>query len=396
MNILLEEGRSNFSNSSLFYEDAIYDEDNSYSEDDEVIYLKDGHKYKSKKNSNTDSLDTTDSWDDLGEVDKVYIYDYWENGKEYNKLDLVRSGSKGYQSLVNNNTQPLDNDEYWKDLGDGNYFHSIWDSGTSYSTDDIIIYKKTDGFYYLFQSMKDDNTSEPTTNIDWLELTTQNAYKAFDIYLNTHTTAENSLSVWLDLTKCNYVALLSLLGEKVRIRAYSGSMEKLDDINIDLVAGIDGWEDYFYGDLDEFLSSIFEDIVYSYTGYLRVDLIGSQSPILLGKALVGYKKDIGATLLGMRGSITDYSTKQTDDYGNVFLKQGAFAIESSGRIMVRNEDLDYLFRKLASLRATPVLWLSGVEDKYKTLNTYGYYKDFSIVFDNNVTSTCELTIQGII
>lgn len=396
MNILLEKGRSEFSNSSLFYEIEIYDEDNTYDDGDEVIYLKDGHKYTSKKDGNDDPLDDDDSWDDNGEWDKVYIYDFWENGKEYNKLDLVRSGSHGYQSLVSNNTKPLDNTEYWNDLGEDKYYHTIWDSSTSYSTDDIVIYKKDDDFYYLFQSMKDDNDSEPTTNIDWYELTTQNAYKAFDIYLNTHTTAKDSLSIWLDLTKCNYTALLSLLGEKIRIRAYSSSMEKLDDIEIDLVTNIEGWEDYFYGDLDEFLSSVFEDITYSYTGYLRVDLTGSQNPILLGKALVGYKKELGATLLGLRGSITDYSTKETDDYGNIYLKQGAYAIESSGRIMVDNNNLDYLFRKLASLRATPVLWLSGAEDTYKTLNTYGYYKDFSIIFDNNVTSTCDLTIQGII
>ena len=57
------------------------------------------------------------------------------------------------------------------------------------------------------------------------------------------------------------------------------------------------------------------------------------------------------------------------------------------------EQIDYISRTLAQLRATPVLWIGS--EGFESLSVYGFYKEFSIDLAYPTVSYCSLTIEGL-
>ena len=66
-------------------------------------------------------------------------------------------------------------------------------------------------------------------------------------------------------------------------------------------------------------------------------------------------------------------------------------------IRVLTKDLDRVYRILANVRAKPCLWqLNNENTSWESLLVYGFFKDFDIILQGEVVSTCSLTIEGLI
>ena len=112
-----------------------------------------------------------------------------------------------------------------------------------------------------------------------------------------------------------------------------------------------------------------------------------------GTLLVGRQFDIGDTEHGVDLGIIDYSRKETDQFGVTSVVERAFAKRMSARVVMQTSAVDDVHRTLASIRATPVLWIGS--ESFESLTVFGFYKEFSIDLAYPTLSYCSLTIEGL-
>ncbi len=91
--------------------------------------------------------------------------------------------------------------------------------------------------------------------------------------------------------------------------------------------------------------------------------------------------------------ITDYSRRVTDDFGVTTVVERGFSRRMSVKLGVPIGDVDALQRRLATLRATPALWVA--DDRFASLSMRGFYKDFDLDLATPAVSYCTLTVEGL-
>lgn len=105
---------------------------------------------------------------------------------------------------------------------------------------------------------------------------------------------------------------------------------------------------------------------------------------------------LGGTLQGSRVGITDYSRKETDEFGATTLVPRAYAKRLTLEMTVPNSAVQSTFSLLADLRATPAMWVPADGADLSWLATYGWVKDWGITVAYSRTSLCSLEIEGLI
>ncbi|MDV5823102.1 coiled-coil domain-containing protein [Sphingobium naphthae] len=103
--------------------------------------------------------------------------------------------------------------------------------------------------------------------------------------------------------------------------------------------------------------------------------------------------EIGTTEAAPTIGLTDYSRRETDDFGVTTVVKRGFSRTMSVRVMVPTANVDALQRQLAALRAKPVQWVA--DDRFESLSITGFYKDLSIDLAIPPVSYCTLTIEGL-
>jgi hypothetical protein len=113
----------------------------------------------------------------------------------------------------------------------------------------------------------------------------------------------------------------------------------------------------------------------------------------VGFMALGYSYTIGDSLPGLEVGIVDYSSVNTDTYGNTSLVQRGYAKTMRLRVRIPTSSVDAVHKKLASLRAVPVVWVG--EDAFESTLIYGIFKDFSVDIAYPGVSFCSITVSGI-
>ncbi len=146
------------------------------------------------------------------------------------------------------------------------------------------------------------------------------------------------------------------------------------------------------------------DVAGSSATFLDLDAeAGAELSVTIIPAVVGASVSAGTLLFGPVESlgvtenkptigITDYSRKVTDEFGNTTAVPRAWAKRMAAKSLIATEAADAVLRRMASLRATPALWIADSE--FDSLTVYGFYRDFSVEMGQRV-SHCALTIEGL-
>ena len=104
----------------------------------------------------------------------------------------------------------------------------------------------------------------------------------------------------------------------------------------------------------------------------------------------------GLTLWNCSIGILDYSTKETNDYGQTYLSQGDWAKRMDLDVSLLTSNLDAVQRQLALVRGKPVIFDGNNETDYIALKVYGFYRDFELILQNPVRSKATIRIEGLI
>ena len=273
---------------------------------------------------------------------------------------------------------------------------AAWSSATGYTTGQTARYV---GKIWESINVGTNTNHQPDTSPTWwLEKGPDNQHAMFDNQINTMTTATSPLVVVIKpLIFFNSIAFVGLTGTSINVTITDGDAGPEIYNQTKSLDGtvIDDWYDYFFEPFDTLDTAVFLNIPTYLNARVTVTITGSGT-VACGVMLYGTTSFIGLTQYGASASITDYSAKETDDFGNVTFVRRAFSKRQEVTLYMETTAFRFNYKLLSDLRATPSLWIGVDDDTYEPLVIYGYYKDFSIGVEYPTYCVCDLQIEGII
>ncbi len=267
--------------------------------------------------------------------------------------------------------------------------YPAWDSDNTYNTDDRVIYNNR-----IYKSLVDDNSEEPGNGLNWFDEGATNPYKCIDKYINTQTINEDDLVMEFSFTNADTIAFFNVYAKAVKIEIYDVDDNLVGTIEKDLLTNVNSWEDYFYRK-EEYIERFFIRGVFMLVGKLKITLYKADD-VKVGILQIGSASDLGLTLEDVKSDIDDYSKKDIDENGNVYLKQGNYVDRLDCKVICATSKFNTIRNRLIKTRGKAFTWIASEDDKFRELNLYGYYESFSISVDNPEMLTCSLNLRGLV
>lgn len=274
--------------------------------------------------------------------------------------------------------------------------NAAWNSGTTYALGNKVRYN-----YRIYESIQNSNTNNTPAPIStwWLDIGPDNMHAAFDNTVSTSSTAVTQMTFVLKLGAINSAALINVDASTSRITLFDPTEGLVYTSSEGLaVSEILNWYDYFYDpSIIERTQIVYPNIPSYVNSVITVRLDTSvAADVSIGQALFGILSNLGGTQYGANTGITDYSVKNTDEFGNITFVERAFSKKLSAQVFVDNTQLNKVQNLLVSLRAKPSVWIGSEDAKFEeTLVIYGYYRDFNTVISYPTYSLYSLEIEGL-
>lgn len=292
--------------------------------------------------------------------------------------------------------------------------YATWSAATTYALDARVIYN-----YSTYESQIANNLNN-TPGLDdtkWLRIGPSNWWAMFDDKTTTTTekTATSATSVTLEATvktgSLDSVALVNLYGDKVSVKVTDGPPGPSEQIIYpETWQSLQGnviidWYQYFFIDYaEQRTQAVFLGIPGLLNENIHVTFkiqSSSSTPddlaVSVGNVVFGTQSVIGVSNYGMSAGIIDYSTKETDEYGETEFVVREYSKRITAEVTVDNKDLNKAQRTLYNLRAKPAVWIATDDPQLEEASVvYGFYRDFSTTISYPSHSMCSLEIEGLI
>lgn len=242
----------------------------------------------------------------------------------------------------------------------------------------------------------------PDDPTNWTEIGAENRCKMFDDFINTSTEKTGTITVVLNANNADSVGIFNIYGQEVTLTlTVDGVTIQTETIDLRTVSPDSGWYAYFYTPYEYGRDRIlWEFPKYSADATLTISI----SPRTDGESACGKVElcngyTLGKSQWGVSVGISDYSIISTDSLGRTYLAQGAYADRMNISLMLDNGNVDYVRRKLASVRGVPSILQGnneGMTEIYQSLIIYGCFENFDIIIPGMVKSTCSIEYKGLI
>jgi len=155
------------------------------------------------------------------------------------------------------------------------------------------------------------------------------------------------------------------------------------------------WYMYFFEPFTQIGEVVLTDIPPYPDARLTFNLSGG-GDVQVGQCIFGTFYELGDAEYGATSGITDYSRKETDEFGMTTFVQRAYSKRMSLRMMLDAGQMNKVQRILADIRATPSVFIGAEGEDYLPLVVYGFYRDFQIEVAYPTKSYCSLEVEGLI
>ena len=295
-----------------------------------------------------------------------------------------------------------------------------WSVSTPYTVGDKVYYDPDNALvYHEFEALTNHTGSAPAINgtTDWLDLGPANSRAMFDDRTSTQTLVDEELVVSvIPGAFFDRIALLNITGcTTINITITEGEATLYDE-DFDVSGNAEDWDEYFFGEDEDNLAAlavvpgifaegspgrsslVLNPSVFYAACTVTLTLTGTSGiDVGLGLLVIGRSRYLGETLSAPSLSIEDYSTKETDAFGNTYLVERPYADVVSVEFILDTIQVDNVRRELAKFRATPVLYdLNNVGSSYESLVVFGYYEQFDIKLSIDQKSFCTLRVQSLV
>jgi hypothetical protein len=253
----------------------------------------------------------------------------------------------------------------------------------------------------IYESLQASNTNrQPDTNPTWWTyIGPSNKWAMFDGQVSTATTRSASLTAVFSTGIMDALAVVGIDAEMVTLTVRDGAGGPIVYQRSASVTGseVADWSEYFFTDPTVRRTiAVFYDIPPFASSVATLE-ITSGGLVSLGMVTFGRINVLGDSQFGAQAGITDYSRKETDDFGNTTFVKRAFAKRMTGSVQVQSLQINRVQRVLYDLRATPVLWIAtDVPEFSEPMTLFGFYRDFYCAINAPTVSTYQLEIEGLI
>ncbi len=231
----------------------------------------------------------------------------------------------------------------------------------------------------------------------WLRVSATNRWKIFDLRNSSRTAQADNFYYRLQPgVAINTLDARGLVGcTSVRVRLTDPTYGVVYDQTVSTAPvppASDWWSLYFGVWTAGAGRALFEDLPAFPNAELRIDFTGT-SALAVGALVFGQVRAWGRGVqYGVRLGIQDYSTKDTNRWGDLDLVEGGFADRATFNVQIRNTEVDALKAFLATLRAAPALYIgSGL---YEATSVLGIFKDFDILIPGPTWADCDINLLG--
>lgn len=272
---------------------------------------------------------------------------------------------------------------------------ALYASGTTYTIGAKVGYNGR-----LYESLVGSNIgNQPDINpTKWLDYAPDNKHAMFDNQVNTQTTGTSPLVV---VTKpsiaTNSAAFLNLSGTSLNVKmqdGIGGTEVYNKTVSLDDTIILD-WYMYFFEPFDFRTEVVLTDLPSYNNGVITTTLSGTGT-VKIGHLVYGTVYKLGGTQNSVSIGIKDYSVKTTDDYGNTTFVPRAFSRRMDAEVFMDNTKLNYNYRLLSDIRATPVVWIGSDDTTLRPLVQFGYYRDFTVSIPYVSYSLCSISVEGLV
>lgn len=281
-----------------------------------------------------------------------------------------------------------------------------WALAQGYVVDDVV-QETTPNIHTVYICVQDhtsDADNEPFIDVDsetgigafWTRVSATNPWAMFSDQISDQTEKATSIEVTIVSAEVvNSASLFNLEGTEVTIEVDDPTDGVVYDRTIDLQdqSAVIDWYQYFFSAIVTKRDITCLDLP-PYSGAdINVTISAPAGTAKCGLLVVGYQNPLGITNHGTSVSTIDYSTKDRDTFGRPIIIQRNFSKRADYDVLVPTDLVDFVQNTLSDLRTTPVVWV-GDENKGATI-IYGYYRDFSIVYQNANTSHSTIEVEGL-
>ena len=275
--------------------------------------------------------------------------------------------------------------------------YAAWAAGTSYSIGQKVIRTSVHRVYENVIAGVDATLPElaPTR---WLEISPTNRWGMFDQKVGTSTTIASPLTVVVHPGTVGGLALLELDASNVSVSIKSspgGTVIYTKSVPLDGTVVTDFY-DWFYAEYTAQTSLLLMDLPTQYVGCEMTISITGIGSVGCGVCHFGEVSNLGATLQGASVGIIDYSTKNVDAFGNYTVVQRAYSKRCNLQVLTEKAAFSRIYNFLASIRATPAIYIGTEQPGYEPVVVYGFFKSFNIDVAYPQNHLCRLEIEGLI
>jgi len=289
-----------------------------------------------------------------------------------------------------------------------------WASGTSYVTDDLVMVTDP-GVHQIYKAATSTTGDYPPDNpTEWAPQGPTNRWAAFDRRVSTVTVSSEPYSAATYNTQTNPtspsgvaytitvselfdgIALLNLSGIHVDVQVETPTLGVVYSKRIGLIAPPSqaSWWHYFFGEIRTVERVALTDIPRVTDATIKVAIHGGPNPAEVGVLVIGQVVQLGQALYGLNVGIEDFSRKERDAFGRADVVERDFIDEMNVDILIPRPSIGFVKSTLASLRATPVVYIASDYDEVTIV--YGFFRDFSIPIDSpDYSLAASLEIEGL-
>jgi hypothetical protein len=274
-----------------------------------------------------------------------------------------------------------------------------WNAGTAYAAGRTVMVTANHRIYY---SLRDTTGEAPAdhllgTDPAWSDRGATNAYRMFDEYINTSTSAPELLDVTISAARCDSVGLFGCCGRTLNLDLISGGAT-IWTKSWPLLAKAYTYTEYCFGDR-VFLRDIFSAIPIRGASQLRIRIdAGPGGTAKCGTVVVGTAAYLGETQWDVSPSRISYSRITTDDFGNTSLSKGRLAKYLKFKASFDTVGIDYVQKRLDDIDGIPCIFVAYGETGFQpeSLLVYGFAKEVEPNMPNGEISTIQFEVQGLI
>lgn len=274
--------------------------------------------------------------------------------------------------------------------------------------------------HHVFESLLDSNDVEPAkdsaTAPKWLDTGATNRWRMFDksagqvitqasgqvqrqvTLLGTLTS--NPTSIEVDITPGSVVNALALFG----LSGYQATITMTDPVD-GVVYGpkVVSLVDPAAGDMWEWLFTSVERVdAFALTdlpayGTARIHILveaGAGGTAACSMAVAGQVVTLGTALMGAQFSITDFSTKEKDTFGNDYVTERGYSYNVTYPISIPDGQVTSFRRLLTQYLTRPAVFIGDLKREWTLI--YGRFGDLNVVCPNGKYSECTLEVGALI